>query len=1320
MAEYKAIVIKVKDRSVPQGVGNEWSDVTTHMPILTRDIKTPALDAKSDLTAVVSGMPTIFARANLFRLAIDYVGAPETKTDENDGLLNYYKNLVDEWRGFIACIALDYTLIDVRRIKLTYSDNKPFDQTTNIYEPKGAFGRVLFERAPLWSEHGNDVENRDIPFIDVIKYDGNVVGAISPESLLFTSPGYKIDSHRPWINKSTGKFTDPLKNALTSAEALTLLAYVEYIETRTQNLRDYYSSLDEDIRPNYATIQTNIRSWKEEIIRYCTERKYDREARSIPDVNKFKLPFSLVFNYTSNLYGFEGLIYDDESQAPGSRIYFDPRYILLPKHSEIARINFSNHDISHNPELLKEQPVYVLKAQVKNSDGEYAYFALPITPLGLNVFGKNIGALTGIDSNNAIRSSLEAIFDPDRRDNNLDVKLVITMQSGRTRELKETYTVKADRIYNKDILLWPNFISTQWERYFLYSEMPHNAESKSCPFRATPIVGEYVNNDFRIIVDEKSAEKGPVLLAKDGKVCVTDEISCNHNLKAKLLVVSDNRVADNDYKYEIYESTLPFKGVKLTSGNKESGYLVVRYTSDQSSTQKALPRNEYGLTNELRDATVGIDFGSTNTSVAYYDITNGENKGIHFNNHRISLLQSGNKNTACRERDLFFFQGKEIEGNAIKSMLTLHDPRRIPENTPGTDRNEITGGMPCFDPSLLPVQSVTERNILLQCPSIGQVTLVYNMKWTEQERDVNNKKAFLRSLMLHIYAQLYEEGCCPVRLKWSYPSAFTLDLINQYSEIWNDLGAMHSPIKNKGLEICKSDIAAKFKTEDIFGSSPANSPFATGQSLNPFGGGQDNPFGTQLDSPFGNIQASNPFEDNSQQANPFGQNMQQNNPFGEMQTQGSPFGGNSGFVPFGSQTQQESSVPDLEPDTNEVEFDFQPVDSTKCMTEAAAVANYNGTQNVPRGPEVMNLCFDVGGSTTDISATVSIGTAVTMIKQNSIRFAAQQVSGAAKMEPHLEGVLVDICNQFHIDIPGLNIRPKGYNKESASFYFEQVLDQIPLSGLPTLYHQICSKCPNLMAVNLYVTGLIIFYAGQLTYKLTKVIRSSLAGHVPQFAHLKPWVNVMFAGKGSRIFEWLSITNHVIAQQYYRQMFMAGVGGNNNIAETLPDYPQIQLSQQVNDNVKYEVSKGLSLDVDNSIMMPENSSEAIEILGEDNFAIIKASTGERIHLGFDNAITPQMMKYLSTYVVETSKPGQPSCQRFMNFCGIYFSAINQLFRTKLTPEDFNEGFRNMNISAYVVNTREYRIAKGHKQFDFVAPIIILEGMKFYEDVLMKKL
>lgn len=579
MADYKAIVIDVKSKSIPNGVEQKWQDVTTHMPILTRDIKTPALDKTSDLTSVVSGMPTAFARANLFKLAIDYVQEPDDKAERTEGLMNFYSNLVDEWRGFIACLALDYTRIEIKRIRLSYSDGKDISNTSNIYEPKGAFGNVLFERKKLWSLQGVAANDDSAPFIDVILYEGdregkrNVIGATSPDSLLFTSPSYKISSDKCFVNRTTRKFTDPLQSSLSQDEAITLYAYVEYVEQKINELEKYYSNLTKDIRPNYSTVQGNLRNWKDEIKKYCDDHNYDLNAKSIPPVDKFSEPYNLVFNFSSNLWGLEGIIYDDENSAPSNKMLFDPKKVLLPKNSEIARIDFCKPELEKNPSLLEEQPVYVLKAQKKGKDNEYAFFALPITPLGLNVFGKNIGALTGIDTSNAIRSKMTAIFDESAVIDNLEVTLEIITQSGKRKSLKESYTVKQDRIANKDIMLWPNFIADNWNRYFLYSEMPHNTVSQQCPFNATPIVGTYKDNDFRIIVDNDTKE--PILLAKEEKICISEQVKKEYGLEAKFHVISDNRVADNDYKYEIYESSLPFKGVKLSSGNKESGYLVI-------------------------------------------------------------------------------------------------------------------------------------------------------------------------------------------------------------------------------------------------------------------------------------------------------------------------------------------------------------------------------------------------------------------------------------------------------------------------------------------------------------------------------------------------------------------------------------------------------------------------------------------------------------------------------------------------------------------------------------------------------------------------
>jgi hypothetical protein len=46
---------------------------------------------------------------------------------------------------------------------------------------------------------------------------------------------------------------------------------------------------------------------------------------------------------------------------------------------------------------------------------------------------------------------------------------------------------------------------------------------------------------------------------------------------------------------------------------------------------------------------------------------------------------------------------------------------------------------------------------------------------------------------------------------------------------------------------------------------------------------------------------------------------------------------------------------------------------------------------------------------------------------------------------------------------------------------------------------------------------------------------------------------------------------------------------------------------------------------------------------------------------------------------------------------------------------------MNISDYVTLMPEYQQAsKNEKGFDFVAPIIVLEGMKFFEEIILKKL
>ena len=89
-------------------------------------------------------------------------------------------------------------------------------------------------------------------------------------------------------------------------------------------------------------------------------------------------------------------------------------------------------------------------------------------------------------------------------------------------------------------------------------------------------------------------------------------------------------------------------------------------------------------------------------------------------------------------------------------------------------------------------------------------------------------------------------------------------------------------------------------------------------------------------------------------------------------------------------------------------------------------------------------------------------------------------------------------------------------------------------------------------------------------------------------------------------------------------------------------------------------------------------------------------------------------------------GEMTCKKFMDFSGLFYTYAKNLYHldAKLSKEDFVRGFRNMNINSYIRSLPQYRRASQIKndggKFDYVDPIIILEGMKFYDEILLPKL
>ena len=60
-----------------------------------------------------------------------------------------------------------------------------------------------------------------------------------------------------------------------------------------------------------------------------------------------------------------------------------------------------------------------------------------------------------------------------------------------------------------------------------------------------------------------------------------------------------------------------------------------------------------------------------------------------------------------------------------------------------------------------------------------------------------------------------------------------------------------------------------------------------------------------------------------------------------------------------------------------------------------------------------------------------------------------------------------------------------YSQETAPYFYEQIVDNLNSEQLIDFYKCISAICPDLFSVNLYVTGLIMYYAGQIANKLNQ-------------------------------------------------------------------------------------------------------------------------------------------------------------------------------------------------------------------------------------------
>ncbi len=165
-------------------------------------------------------------------------------------------------------------------------------------------------------------------------------------------------------------------------------------------------------------------------------------------------------------------------------------------------------------------------------------------------------------------------------------------------------------------------------------------------------------------------------------------------------------------------------------------------------------------------------------------------------------------------------------------------------------------------------------------------------------------------------------------------------------------------------------------------------------------------------------------------------------------------------------------------------------------------------------------------------------------------------------------------------------------------------------------------------------------------------------------------------------------------------------------------PSINVQKRSAKDVKFEVSKGLAWADEPSNNLQFNM-QCLEIIGENGFSFTNPESGEEKPLAFDDSITADMLRYTGVYF-EAPLEIKPMETRFFKFIKIFYDYASHLFGFSMDQSEILGGIANMNYNTYIKNLPEYRKASENvgKYFDFVAPIIILEGMKFYDEYLLK--
>lgn len=443
-----------------QGQWNELNMASSYIQGIETGKILEGLTAEK-LAALISGVPTPWARAKLFKFALQTIASPDPNIKAS-GLQQFYDMLYGEWKGLLATIALFPD-------RIRFSNPIKMDVKGDEYDIAAAFGRMLFEDKDVWGNQDKLAKNPDEqPFIHLIYYRDHLVGGTSPMTGVFTGVNYANlgddASDIEWYRD--GKFEDPTRY-LSPDQLQKVYLFIKNMNSNLEEFEKKINSQRGGKQPiSIDGFKQMSRKWEQELL-YCGGGNL-RDKGPIAKYGNLECPFSLLlksdvpvylkpdytFTYTNN--GDYKLIGDIQN------LLSDDKFV----------IGWAE-DADTRPKL-SDAPVFYLRVK-ELKDGSMSYFTLPLSERGIDIFKNNLRGLLGY--NESGNTSLTGVITDAGQ---LAVTLIVEIDGQKVTLNTREYEIDWITDLGK-VIMWPDFVSERWDKYYLYSEFTADAQEQFQP-----------------------------------------------------------------------------------------------------------------------------------------------------------------------------------------------------------------------------------------------------------------------------------------------------------------------------------------------------------------------------------------------------------------------------------------------------------------------------------------------------------------------------------------------------------------------------------------------------------------------------------------------------------------------------------------------------------------------------------------------------------------------------------------------------------------------------------------------------------------------